>query len=92
MATFTRHLLSVDHPARPRLLARSVFCGGKALDYYTPQQCLQYVLAYPGITYAVLGFDNADQLDEAVGWIDEFEAHATDDPKVIDPRYWETTP
>lgn len=77
---------------RPSIIARSVFCRGKALEYYTPQQCLQYVLAYPGITYAVLGFDNADQLDEAVGWIDELESHATDDPKVIDPRYWETTP
>jgi len=45
-----------------KLIARSIFCKGKALKYFSPRECIDFVLMNPRIDKVILGVDSVDQL------------------------------
>lgn len=47
-------------------IARSIFCKGKALKYFSPRDCIDFVLMNPRIDKAIIGVDSVDQLRENV--------------------------
>ncbi len=49
-----------------RIIARSIFCKGKALKYFSPRECIDFVLMNPRIDKVILGVDSVDQLKENV--------------------------
>lgn len=44
------------------IIARSIFCKGKALKYFSPRECIDFVLMNPRIDKVILGVDSVDQL------------------------------
>jgi len=56
-----------------RLIARSIFCKGKALKYFSPQECIDFVLMNPRIDKVIIGVDSADQLRENVAHLVKME-------------------
>jgi len=55
------------------LIARSIFCKGKALKYFTPQECIDFVLMNPRIDKVIIGVDSVDQLKENVSHLVKME-------------------
>ncbi len=49
-----------------KLIARSIFCKGKALKYFSPQGCIDFVLMNPRIDKVIIGVDSVDQLRENI--------------------------
>jgi len=54
-------------------IARSIFCKGKALKYFSPQECIDFVLMNPRIDKVIIGVDSADQLRENVAHLVKME-------------------
>lgn len=55
------------------LIARSIFCKGKALKYFSPRDCIDFVLMNPRIDKVILGVDSVDQLKENVAHLVKME-------------------
>ncbi|MHA2070038.1 MAG: hypothetical protein ACXABY_37205, partial [Candidatus Thorarchaeota archaeon] len=51
---------------QPKLIARSIFCKGKALKYFSPRDCLDFVLMNPRIDKVIMGVDSVDQLHQNI--------------------------
>ena len=45
-----------------KIIARSIFCKDKALKYFSPRDCLDFVLMNSWIDKVILGVDSVDQL------------------------------
>ncbi len=56
-----------------KLIARSIFCKGKALKYFSPQECIDFVLMNPRINKVIIGVDSVDQLKENVAHLVKME-------------------
>lgn len=54
-------------------IARSIFCKGKALKYFSPRECIDFVLMNPRIDKVILGIDSVDQLKENVAHLVKME-------------------
>ena len=54
-------------------IARSIFCKGKALKYFSPQACIDFVLMNPRIDKVIIGVDSADQLRQNVAHLVKME-------------------
>lgn len=54
-------------------IARSIFCKGKALKYFSPRECIDFVLMNPRINKVILGVDSVDQLRENVAHLVKME-------------------
>ena len=55
------------------LIARSIFCKGKALKYFSSRECLDFVLMDPRIDKVIIGVDSVDQLKENVAHLVKME-------------------
>ncbi len=62
-----------------KLIARSIFCKGKALKYFSPQECIDFVLMNPRIDKVILGVDSVDQLKENVAHLVKMEKFEHDE-------------
>lgn len=58
---------------RPKFIARSIFCKGKALKHFSPRECIDFVLMNPRIDKVILGVDSVDQLKENVAHLVKME-------------------
>lgn len=56
-----------------RIIARSIFCKGKALKYFSPRECIDFVLMNPRINKVILGVDSVDQLKENIAHLVKME-------------------
>lgn len=60
-------------PEPPKLIARSIFCKGKALKYFSPRECIDFVLMNPRIDKVILGVDSVDQLRDNIAHLVKME-------------------
>jgi len=60
-------------PEPPRIIARSIFCKGKALKYFSPRECIDFVLMNPRIDKVIIGVDSVDQLRDNVAHLVKME-------------------
>ncbi len=56
-----------------KFIARSIFCKGKALKYFSPRECIDFVLMNPRIDKVILGVDSVDQLRENIAHLVKME-------------------
>jgi len=70
-----------------KVIARSIFCKGKALRYFSPQECIDFVLMNPRIDKVIIGVDSADQLRENVAHLVKMETFTHDEE--VDTRKFE---
>jgi len=56
-----------------KVIARSIFCKGKALKYFSPQECIDFVLMNPRIDKVIIGVDSVDQLRENIAHLVKME-------------------
>ncbi len=61
------------------IIARSIFCKGKALRYFSPRDCLDFVLMNPRIDKVILGVDSVDQLKANVWHLVKMEKFTCDE-------------
>ena len=54
----------INRARRVQLFARSIFCKGKALQYFSPRECINFVLMNPRIDKVIFCVDSVDQLME----------------------------
>lgn len=57
----------------PKIFARSIFCKGKALKYFSPRECIDFVLMNPRIDKVIIGIDSVDQLKENIAHLVKME-------------------
>ena len=62
-----------------KLIARSIFCKGKALQHFSPRECLDFVLMNPKIDKVIIGVDSVDQLRSNVEHLVKMEQFTTDE-------------
>ncbi len=60
-------------PVNGTVCVRSIFCKGKALKYFTPQQCIDFCLMQQWIDKVIIGIDSVDQLKENVAHLVKME-------------------
>jgi len=56
-----------------KLIARSIFCKGKALKYFSPRECIDFVLMNPRIDKVIIGVDSVDQLKDNIAHLVKME-------------------
>ena len=57
----------------PSIIARSIFCKGKALKYFSPRECIDFVLMNPRIDKVIIGVDSVDQLKDNIAHLVKME-------------------
>ena len=60
-------------------IARSIFCKGKALQYFSPRECLDFVLMNPRIDKVIIGVDSVDQLASNIKHLVKMETFTHDE-------------
>lgn len=60
-------------PRGGSVIARSIFCKGKALKYFSPRECIDFVLMNQRIDKVILGVDSVDQLRDNVAHLVKME-------------------